>query len=150
MVLSVTGAVDKIPLFINPEVCGLNPNALFGYHNDLIDRLWENMIKLYPNVDVSDGKKNDWDEVVQKTAEEILQSLPEQFDIKKVKTFYGDKCVSPNIVVLLRELEKCNVLLEVVRNTLSQLAKVLGNHFGSYRITLYYVDFFGPDPKLGS
>lgn len=117
--------VDKIPLSVNPEVCGLNLNVLFGYHNSLVDTLWADMIKLYPNANTASEKYTDWDDVVKNTTEEILKSLPEQFNTKKVETFYGDKCSSPNIIVLLRELDKFNVLLEVMKNTLLQLEKVL-------------------------
>lgn len=120
----VIETVDKIPLSVNPEVCGLNMNVLFEYHDNLVDTLWTDMIKLYPNANTTSEKYIDWDEVVKNTTEEILTSLPEQFNIKKVKTFYGDKCSSPNIIVLLRELDKFNVLLEVMKNTLSQLEKV--------------------------
>lgn len=82
------------------------------------------MMKLYPSIGTIHDKCIDWDQVVQTVTEDILQSLPEQFNIKKVRTFYGDKCVSPNIIVLLRELEKFNALLEVIRNTLTQLEEV--------------------------
>lgn len=82
------------------------------------------MIKLYPNIDIFYEKYTDWDEVVQNITEDILKSLPELFNIKKVKIFYGDKCSSPSIIVLLRELEQFNELLKVMKNTLSQLVKV--------------------------
>lgn len=117
-------AVRELPLSINPEVCGLNPNVLFGYHNNLVDLLWTDMIKLYPSVDITKDRNTDWDNVVQNTTEDILKSLPELYNIQKVKKFYGDKCFSPNIIVLLHELDKINALLDVIRNTLSQLSKV--------------------------
>lgn len=120
----VLETVNKIPLSVNPEVCGLNLNVLFGYHNNLVDTLWADMIKLYPNASTASEKHTDWDDIVKSTTEEILKSLPEQFNIKKVEMFYGDKCSWPNIIVLLRELDKFNVLLEVMKNTLSQLEKV--------------------------
>lgn len=66
----------------------------------------------------------DRDKVVQNTTEDILKSLPELYNINKVKMFYGDKCFAPNIIVLLHELEKINALLDVIRNNLSQLSKV--------------------------
>jgi len=109
---------------INPKVCGLNPNVLFGYHNNLVGLLWADMMKLYPSVDAVDDKNSDWDKVVQNTTEDILKSLPELYNVNKVKMFYGDKCSAPNIIVLLHELEKMNALLCVIRNTLSQLSKV--------------------------
>lgn len=81
-------------------------------------------MKLYPTMDIVYNKNTDWDGIVKNTTQDILKSLPELFNIKKVKAFYGDKCLAPNIIVLLRELEQFNMLLEVMRNTLSQLAKV--------------------------
>jgi len=124
--------IDTIPFSINPEVCGLNSNALFGYHTSLGKLLWTDMMKLYPSIYSIHDTNNDWDEVVQKTTEDILRTLPELFNIKKVKRFYGDKCGSPNIIFLLHELVKCNMLLEVMRNTLSQLAKVIVKHRNLY------------------
>jgi len=120
-------AVNALPISINPKVCGLNPNVLFEYHNNLVSLLWADMIKLYPSVDTIDDKNTDWDRVVQSTTEDILKSLPELYNLNKVKTFYGDKCFAPNIIVLLHELEKYNALLCVIRNTLSQLSKVKSN-----------------------
>lgn len=110
---------------IDPEVCGLNSNALFGYHNKIAELLREDMIKLYPSINTVHYKIDNWDKVVKKTTEDILKSLPDSFNIKKVKTFYGDKCSNPSIIVLLHELERFNMLIEVMRDTLSQLTKVL-------------------------
>jgi len=120
-------AVKEFPMSINPKVCGLNPNVLFGYHNNLVKLLWADMIKWYPSFDTIDDKNTDWDKVVQNTIGDILKLLPELYDLNKVKMFYGDKCLSPNIIVLLHELEKMNALLSVVRNTLSQLSQVKSN-----------------------
>jgi len=125
----ITEAVNELPMAINPKVCGLNPNVLFGYQNNLVKILWADMIKLYPSVDTIDDKNTDWDKVVQNTIEDILKSLPELYNLNKVKMFYGDKCFSPNIIVLLHELEKINALLSVIRNTLSQLSKVKSNMY---------------------
>jgi len=126
----VTGAVDTIPLSVGPEACGLNANALFAYHDGLADRLWRDAAKLYRNVDGSrDGNNNGRDEAVKNVGADILRSLPGPFDVGKVKTFYGDKCLRPNVVVLLRELDKFNALLAAVRDSLSQLAKVIGPHY---------------------
>lgn len=142
--------INELPLTVNPEVCGLNSNVLFGYHNNLVSLLWTNMIKLYPSVDIIDDKNTDWDKVVQNTTEGILKSLPELYNINKVKMFYGDKCFAPNIIVLLHELEKINALLEVIRNTLSQLSKVKTNICtyiylfveNKYYIFIYFTLFF--------
>lgn len=123
-IIIIIETIEAIPLYINPEVCGLNSNALLGYHNDLINCLWTDMIKLYPSMEIIRDKNNDWDELVQKTTEDILKSLPELFNLNKVKSFYGEKCCSPNVIVLLNELGQFNMLLEVMNNTLSQLSKV--------------------------
>lgn len=120
----VLDAIKEIPLSISPEVCGLNANVLFGYHNNLVNTLWADMIKLYPNVNTTYGKNTDWEEVVKNITDDILKSVPEPFNMKKVKTFYGDKCSNPNIIVLLQELEQFNELLNEMKNTLTQLSKV--------------------------
>jgi dynein heavy chain len=86
------------------------------------------MTRLHPNVNTTYGKNTDWDEVVKNITEDILKSLPEVFNMKKVKTFYGDKCTNPSIIILLQELEKFNALLDVMRNTLTQLSKVHQKH----------------------
>lgn len=83
------------------------------------------LIKLYPDIDTINGENADHDEIVKNTAKDILKSLPELFNITKVKTFYGDRCITPNIIVLLRELEQFNALLTVMKNTLSQLIMVI-------------------------
>lgn len=121
----LTGAVDAIPLSVGPEACGLDANALFAYRDGLADRLWRDAATLYPDVDGGrDGNDDGRNETVRNAGADILRSLPGPFDVGKVKTFYGDKCRSPGVVVLLRELDKFNALLEAVRGSLSQLAKV--------------------------
>lgn len=91
----------------------------------MVKLLWNDMIKLYPNNSTIHYQNYDWDDVVKNTTEDILKSLPELFNIKKVEIFYGDKCSNPSIIVLLRELKKFNDLITIMKNTLIQLTKVI-------------------------
>lgn len=99
---------------------------MLEHHGAIVDVLWANMIELYPSVEtVRDGITIvDRDGVVRNTSAEILKTLPEPYDVVEVKTFYGDRCSAPSIIVLLQELDKFNALVEVMRNTLTQLAEV--------------------------
>lgn len=125
-------AVNTFPLSIDPEILGLNKNVLFRYYDNLVNLLLTDMIKLYPNSNTINGENNNCNEIVRNTAKDILKSLPELFNIQKVKTFYGDRCATPNIIVLLRELEQFNALLAVMKNSLSQLIMVI-----QFRIFIY-------------
>lgn len=121
----VTEVINTIPLNINPEVCGLNLNVMLEHHGTIVNLLWADMIKLYPSAEtVHDKIGTDWEEIVRNTTVDILTTLPELYNINKVKAFYGNKCSTPSIIVLLRELEKFNALIEVMRNTLTQLTEV--------------------------
>lgn len=98
---------------------------MLEYHNAIVNLLWTDMIKLYPYVEkTQDNICTDWDKTVRNTTEDILKTIPEQYNIKQVELFYGDKCSTPSIIVLLQELDKFNTLIETMRNTLTQLIEV--------------------------
>ncbi|XP_050548553.1 dynein axonemal heavy chain 10-like isoform X2 [Daktulosphaira vitifoliae] len=116
--------VDKIPTTINPDTCGLHPNAMYVYNNEQIAYIWRNMMKLYPNISTVKNDNNYWCEVVNYKKEKIFNSLPSLYDMNKVRSFYENKKNNPSIIVLFQELQHFNILLETIRNGLTKLQMV--------------------------
>lgn len=63
------------------------------------------------------------DEFIDNIAKGILDKVPPEYDINKVKKSFGIS-VSPTGIVLFQELERFNKLINMMKRTLTQLRKV--------------------------
>ena len=63
------------------------------------------------------------EEFIGKVAQEVLNKIPQEFELDKIKKKYGLE-ISPTTVVLLQELERFNNLLNRMRKSLNTLQKV--------------------------
>ena len=63
------------------------------------------------------------DEFIDNLAKEILEKLPHEYDITKIKRNFG-VTVSPTTIVLFQELERINKLITRMTTSLQQLRKV--------------------------
>lgn len=61
--------------------------------------------------------------IIDSVAEDILQKVPDRFDIVSTKKFYENN-FTPRTIVLLQELERFNLLVDKMNITLSMLRKV--------------------------
>jgi dynein heavy chain len=64
------------------------------------------------------------EEFIGKVAQEVLNKIPAEFELDKIKKKYGLE-VTPTTVVLLQELERFNNLLNRMRKSLNTLQKVI-------------------------
>jgi len=71
----------------------------------------------------SSGSGESREELIDTVAVDILQKLPELFVISNIKKMYEND-FTPSTVVLLQELERFNLLIKKIKDTLSLLRKV--------------------------
>lgn len=68
------------------------------------------------------------EEYISKVAQDILDKLPESFDILNIKKKF--EVPSPTQVVLLQELERFNIQLDLIRKSLKDLKRALIGEIG--------------------
>ncbi|KZC13452.1 Dynein heavy chain 10, axonemal [Dufourea novaeangliae] len=120
--------IEELPLVNTPEVFGLHPNAEIGYFTQAVKEVWNNLIELQPQTEVSSTGISK-DEFIEHIAKEVLDKVPAEFDLIKVKKTFG-VAVTPIAIVLFQELERFNKLIRTMKRTLSQLRKAIAGEIG--------------------
>ena len=88
-----------------PEVFGLHANADIQYYTNATKALWRNLVELQPRT-AGTGTGITREDFIGNTAREILQAIPDTFDLPQLRKELG--IPSPTQVVLLQELERWN------------------------------------------
>ncbi|XP_023214153.1 dynein heavy chain 12, axonemal-like, partial [Centruroides sculpturatus] len=115
--------VKNLPFATEPEVHGMDANA-----NIIKD---QNETKLFFNTIISTqaqigtGTDQSSEEVVLKIANDILIKLPNNFDIHLALLKYPVSYEQSMNTVLVQEMEKFNVLLSVIRDSLIEVQKAI-------------------------
>ncbi|XP_076108254.1 dynein axonemal heavy chain 10-like isoform X2 [Mytilus galloprovincialis] len=120
--------IEGLPHANTPEVFGLHPNAEIGYYTQAARDMWMNLIELQPQTGGDTGGISR-EEFIGKVAQEVLNKIPQEFELDKIKKKYGLE-ISPTTVVLLQELERFNNLLNRMRKSLNTLQKALIGEVG--------------------
>lgn len=94
---------------------GLHTNAEIIYYTNYAKSLWFNTLSMQTSEGGESGGVNR-EEYVTGVASDIQAKLPEVFDIYNIKKKF--EMPTPAQVVLLQELERFNVLLEVMTRSL--------------------------------
>ncbi|CAF1579491.1 unnamed protein product, partial [Adineta steineri] len=110
-----------LPNADHPEAFGQHTNAEVASQIREARMLFETLLSLQPQVVVAQGKKSTEDEVME-MATRVLEQLPQKIDFQStVKILSEDH--SPLKVVLLQEIERYNLLLDIIRQSLISLQK---------------------------
>ncbi|CAF0978027.1 unnamed protein product [Adineta ricciae] len=110
-----------LPNIDHPEAFGQHTNAEVASQIREARMLFETLLSLQPQVVATQGKKSTEDEVME-MATRVLEQLPEKIDFQStVKILSEDH--SPLKVVLLQEIERYNLLLDIIRQSLVSLQK---------------------------
>ncbi|XP_043489632.1 dynein axonemal heavy chain 10 [Polistes fuscatus] len=115
--------IEELPLVNTPAIFGLHSNAEIGYFNQATKELWANLIELQPQTSKNTTGISK-EEFIDNIAKEILERIPLEFDLNKVKKNFGVG-VTPSTIVLFQELERINKLINTISKTLSQLRKAI-------------------------
>ncbi|GIQ85930.1 dynein heavy chain, partial [Kipferlia bialata] len=120
-------AVESLPLLSKPEVFGLHSNAEISYLENSTRSMMTNLIALQPRA-VAAGGGISREAYLQNVAAELLTKVPAEIDLIKTKKKFSRP--SPTDVVLLQEIERFNVLVELIRLSLIDLQRALAGEIG--------------------
>lgn len=110
-----------LPNADHPEAFGQHTNAEVASQIREARMLFETLLSLQPQVIAVQGKKTTEEEVMEMSTR-VLEQLPDKIDYQStVKILSEDH--SPLKVVLLQEIERYNLLLDVIRQSLISLQK---------------------------
>jgi dynein heavy chain, axonemal len=119
--------IEGLPLTNAPDVFGLHPDAEIGYLTNAVKDIWGQLISLQPRTAEGDGGISRED-FIARIASDIQTKLPITFDIPRI--YKGIGTPSPTQVVLLQELERWNILVECMLNSLMDLRRALKGEIG--------------------
>lgn len=120
--------IDETVMVDNtPDVFGLNPNAEIGYLTNSARFMFQNLLELQPRGGKVSGATSR-EEYIAQIAKGIFEKIPQPFDrIALVKKFPKP---TPIDVVLLQEVERWNILVNVIQQTLTDLQRALLGEIG--------------------
>jgi dynein heavy chain len=119
--------VDKLPLVNSPEVFGLHSNAEIGYLTNSVREIWTQLISMQPRTGAS-AKGISREDFIASISNDVLGRLPVLFDISRIYKSFGTP--SPCQIVLLQELERFNILVETMQQSLKELGRALKGEIG--------------------
>lgn len=115
--------VNMMPNTDHPEAFGQHPNGDIASQIKETRLLFDTLLSLQPQVTSSSNKnKKSTEEEVLELAGKVLESLPQKIDLEgTIKIFSEDN--SPLKIVLMQEIERYNILLDEIKNSLISLQK---------------------------
>ncbi|BFZ18669.1 hypothetical protein BsWGS_21707 [Bradybaena similaris] len=120
--------IESLPLANTPEVFGLHPNAEIGYYTQAARDMWSHLVELQPQTGESSAGISR-EEFIGLIAQDVLNKLPVEFDMDKIRKNLGID-IGPTTVVLLQELERFNLLVIRMRRSLGTLKRALAGEVG--------------------
>ncbi|XP_040979289.1 LOW QUALITY PROTEIN: dynein heavy chain 17, axonemal [Aquila chrysaetos chrysaetos] len=104
----------------SPYLYGLHPNAEIGFLTVTSDRLFRTVLEMQPKEsDAGGGSGVSREEKVKLVLDEIIEKLPEPFNMVEVMAKAVDK--TPYVVVAFQECERMNILTHEIRRSLKEL-----------------------------
>jgi len=107
---------EKLPTEM-PAMFGLHPNAEIGYLTNLGETIFQTVLKVSGS---GGGGGSSADEAAQALITQFLKDLPENFNFMEVQT-RAQENLNPYIIVSLQEVERMNLLLSTIRQSLVDL-----------------------------
>ena len=124
--------IQELPIINSPEVFGLHPNAEITYFTNSAKAMWDNLLLMQASSD-SGGAAINKEEYVDRIAVDIQGKLPPLFDVlgkrKEATERYSEE-MPPTLVVLFQELERFNILIQRMSDSLINLRRALKGEIG--------------------
>eukprot|EP00741_Cyanophora_paradoxa_P007767 tig00001206_g7515.t1 len=115
--------IRALPIRDSPEVFGLHDNADITYALNETGELLGNALSLQPRTTGGGGKT--MDAVVDDLCGDILERLPQPFDVMAVQEKFPVQYEESMNTVLTQDVLRFNKLIVVVRNSLAELRKAI-------------------------
>ncbi|XP_046823509.1 dynein axonemal heavy chain 7-like [Vespa crabro] len=115
--------IEGIPIITPPEVFGLHMNAGITRDLELSKNFFDSMMLIQGTVAVGDAMKQD--ELLLLMKENIYSKLPGLFDIEEAHNLYPTMYMESMNTVLVQEMERYNILLAEMRNSLIMLERAI-------------------------
>ncbi|XP_055509862.1 dynein axonemal heavy chain 17-like [Leucoraja erinacea] len=104
----------------SPYLYGLHPNAEIGFLTVISEKLFRTVLELQPKESAGDSTTGvTREEKVKGTLDEILEKLPEAFNMQEIMGKVQDR--TPYIVVAFQECERTNILTTELKRSLKEL-----------------------------
>ncbi|NWW98330.1 DYH17 protein, partial [Caloenas nicobarica] len=104
----------------SPYLYGLHPNAEIGFLTLTSDQLFRTVLEMQPKEsDAAGGSGVSREEKASDVLEEILEKLPEPFNMMEIVAKAEEK--TPFVVVAFQECERMNILTQEIRRSLKEL-----------------------------
>ncbi|KAM3592376.1 uncharacterized protein V6R79_017533 [Siganus canaliculatus] len=104
----------------SPYLYGLHPNAEIGFLTQTSEKLFRTVLEMQPrDGGAGEGGGTTREEKVQTVLEEIIEKLPEEFNMAELLGKAEER--TPYQVVALQECERMNVLTQEIRRSLREL-----------------------------
>ena len=120
--------IEDQPLLCGPAVFGLHSNAEISYYTNAARSLWSNMLMMMPRTSGGDGGVSRED-FISATASDILKKVPESIDEVVVRKQLPT-ILRPAQIVLMQELERWNILVIWMTQSLDDLGKAMIGEIG--------------------
>ncbi|CAH8588474.1 Dynein heavy chain 10, axonemal [Schistosoma haematobium] len=120
--------IESLPLTNTPEVFGLHSNAEIGYYTNATKEIWSYLLELQPQTSSQTNSTNR-EEFISQITQGLLTTLPQIFDREALRKKLGVN-IPPITVVLLQELERFNLLIKRMDQTLRTLKRALNGEVG--------------------
>ncbi|XP_065591374.1 dynein axonemal heavy chain 17 isoform X2 [Cyrtonyx montezumae] len=104
----------------SPYLYGLHPNAEIGFLTVTSERLFRTVLEMQPKEsDAGGGSGTSREEKVKLVLDEIMDKLPEPFNMAELMARAVDK--TPYVLVAFQECERMNILTNEIRRSLKEL-----------------------------
>ncbi|GAB5581369.1 dynein axonemal heavy chain 17 isoform X1 [Prionailurus iriomotensis] len=104
----------------SPYLYGLHPNAEIGFLTVTSEKLFRTVLEMQPKeTDSGAGTGVSREEKVKAVLEEILEKVPETFNMAEIMAKSAEK--TPYVVVAFQECERMNILTNEMRRSLKEL-----------------------------
>ncbi|XP_072259402.1 dynein axonemal heavy chain 9 [Pyxicephalus adspersus] len=112
--------IDDVLPAESPYLYGLHPNAEIGFLTQTSEKLFRTVLEMQPrDSSMGDGGGVTREEKVKATLDEILEKLPEEFNMSELIAKAEER--TPYIVVAFQECERMNMLTSEIKRSLKEL-----------------------------
>ncbi|CAL8088373.1 unnamed protein product [Calicophoron daubneyi] len=107
----------------SPYLYGLHPNAEMEFLTNTSEKLFRTVFEMQPRASGAGGEGGATrEEKVQATLDEIMEKLPEEFNMPELQGKVPPEERTPYVVVAFQECERMNMLIKEMRRSLKELA----------------------------